>query len=82
LSVVAKITSKGQVTIPKEVRDALHLKSGDRIAFDLRPDGSAVVRPAKVDIRDCFGLLKAKRHVSLEEMNRVIALGWAGKLKK
>jgi AbrB family looped-hinge helix DNA binding protein len=42
--VVAKITSKGQTTIPQEVRAALHLSPGDLIAWDIGADGTATVR--------------------------------------
>jgi AbrB family looped-hinge helix DNA binding protein len=42
--VVAKITSKGQTTIPKEVRAALHISPGDLIAWDIGADGTATVR--------------------------------------
>src|SRR5436309_2197263 len=43
--VSAKLTSKGQVTIPKEVRTVLGIDTGDRVTFTLR-DGEAVLRPA------------------------------------
>lgn len=39
------ITTKGQVTIPKHIRDALGIRPGDRLEFDLLPDGGARVRP-------------------------------------
>ena len=42
----AKLTEKYQATIPTEVRKALHLKKGDRIAFDIRKDGLIVLRKA------------------------------------
>ncbi len=41
---VAKITAKGQTTIPQEVRAALHVAPGDLIAWEVGPDGSATVR--------------------------------------
>lgn len=41
---VAKITTKGQTTIPQEVRAALHVAPGDLIAWEVEPDGSATVR--------------------------------------
>ena len=44
MTAVAKITIKGQTTIPKEVRDALHVSPGDLIAWEVAPDGSATVR--------------------------------------
>jgi antitoxin PrlF len=41
----SSITSKGQTTIPKEIRDHLHLKPGDRIEFVTDEDGRVVVLP-------------------------------------
>ena len=42
----SNMTSKCQVTIPKEIRDALGLKAGDRIGFELTPEGEARIVPA------------------------------------
>lgn len=39
------LTVKGQVTLPKRVREHLHLKPGDQVDFEIRPDGEVVVRP-------------------------------------
>ena len=44
MTVVAKITAKGQTTIPQDVRSALHITPGDLIAWEVRPDGTATVR--------------------------------------
>lgn len=41
---IAKITAKGQTTIPQEVRTALHVAPGDLIAWEVRADGTAIVR--------------------------------------
>ena len=41
---VAKITAKGQTTIPQDVRAALHVSPGDLIAWEVGPDGTATVR--------------------------------------
>jgi AbrB family looped-hinge helix DNA binding protein len=41
---VAKITSKGQITIPQDVRAALHVTTGDLIAWEVGADGTATVR--------------------------------------
>ena len=43
----ATVTSKGQVTIPKRVRDRLEIESGTRLAFVLEDDGSVRVYPKK-----------------------------------
>lgn len=44
MSVIAKITSKGQTTIPQEVRNALKVQAGDSLVWEITPDGSARVR--------------------------------------
>ena len=41
---VARITAKGQTTIPQDVRAALHISPGDLIAWEVAPDGTATVR--------------------------------------
>lgn len=69
----AKLTSKGQATIPKEVRDHLDLQPGDRIEFAIEPDGRVVVLPATLDVADLRGILPApERPISLDEMEAVI----------
>lgn len=40
------MTIKGQVTIPKPIRDALHLRAGSKVAFELNAAGEVVLRPA------------------------------------
>jgi AbrB family looped-hinge helix DNA binding protein len=70
---VSTITSKGQTTIPGEIRRHLKLKPGDRIEFVVEPDGKVVLMPATVDVRELKGLLApAPRRVSLEAMEAAI----------
>jgi AbrB family looped-hinge helix DNA binding protein len=66
---VATLTSKGQVTIPVEVREKLNLRSGDRIDFRFEPDGSVRLVPLARKVRDVFGMLaeKATRPYSSKE---------------
>ena len=68
------ITSKGQTTIPKAVREHLGLKPGNRIDYLIEEDGRVVIRPSTYDIRDLEGLLSRAggTHLSVEEMNRVV----------
>ena len=75
----ATVTSKGQITIPVEVRKALGLRTGDLIEFSI-PDGKWVTMYAKNgSVRDLKGMLgKFNRVVSIEEMNEAIAQGAAG----
>ncbi len=77
------VTAKGQVTLRKDVLAHLGLRPGDKLVIDKLPDGritAAAERP-KGKISDVFGMLKreGQRTVSIEEMNEVIADGWAGK---
>jgi AbrB family looped-hinge helix DNA binding protein len=69
----ATITSKGQITVPKEIRDALGVHPGDRLAFRAREDGTVVVEAETVDLMTLRGTLKPKRKgVTLEAMNEAI----------
>lgn len=68
------LTSKGQVTIPKEIRDQLGLKPGDKVEFTLHNDGILQVVPRRGSIRDLKGILpKPKVSLSLEELDDAIA---------
>ena len=74
------LTSKGQITIPKEVRDRLHLKTGSRLEFVLEPSGRVILQPLNSDFRLLRGMIRSKRKrgVSVEEMNEAIARGYSG----
>jgi AbrB family looped-hinge helix DNA binding protein len=71
---IATVTSKGQVTIPKSVRDLMHIDAGDQIDFVVTERGDVVVRSVSLDVRALRGLLKGRRRksVSVEEMNAAI----------
>ena len=76
----ATMTSKGQVTIPKEVRDALHLETGHRIAFQVREDGIVEMRPENVDLMSLRGIFKSSvKGVTLKDMSEAIRRGATGK---
>ena len=69
------ITSKGQATIPKAVREHLHLRPGDRVRFFIHPDGGVALLP-KLPPSALRGMLKPRRGpVSIEEMDEAIAGG-------
>jgi antitoxin PrlF len=68
------ITSKGQVTLPKAIRDALRIGVGDRVSFVVREDGVVELRPETVDLKDLYGILKySGKPVTVEEMDEGIA---------
>ena len=66
----ATVTSKGQVTIPADIRKALGLGVGERVVFTRLDDGTAVMRAKTRSIMDLRGLLKPKRRrkVAIDEM--------------
>jgi AbrB family looped-hinge helix DNA binding protein len=67
------LTSKGQITIPKSVRDELGLREGDRIAFRIMEDGTVVVEPETVEILELAGMLKPRRKgVTVADMDAAI----------
>jgi len=69
----AKLTSKGQITVPKDVRMKLNLKPGDRVRFVIEADGRVRLWPAKRDITSLRGVLpKPKRALTIEEMDDAI----------
>jgi antitoxin PrlF len=68
------LTVKGQATIPKAVREYLHLGPGDRIKFFLHPDGTVVILP-KLPASRLKGMVRTRRRVSLDEMDVAIAEG-------
>lgn len=75
------VTAKGQVTLRKDLLQHLGVHPGDKITVDKLPNGRIEVkaaRPARA-ISDVFNFLKRKKGASLsiEEINKVAARGWA-----
>lgn len=69
----ATVTSKGQVTVPKGVREALGVQAGDRLAFRVGADGTVTVEAETVDVRRLRGMIKPTvRGVSVEDMNDAV----------
>ncbi|WP_141289643.1 AbrB/MazE/SpoVT family DNA-binding domain-containing protein [Ideonella azotifigens] len=65
------LTSKGQVTVPREIRERLGLRSGDKMIFTLLSDGTVVMRPKNRSVADVAGLLQrpGQPTVAVEDMN-------------
>lgn len=73
------ITSKGQATIPKAIREHLGLRPGDRVKFFVHPDGSVVLLP-KLPAAALRGIVRSRRHpVTIEAMNEAIGAGAAAR---
>ncbi|MDP2240137.1 MAG: AbrB/MazE/SpoVT family DNA-binding domain-containing protein [Burkholderiales bacterium] len=74
------MTTKGQVTIPLEVRRRLGLDAGDRIEFVEIGNGLFAIKPAIDDVRSLKGLLrKPAKPVSVEDMNAAVRARGAGR---
>lgn len=72
---LATVTSKGQITIPKQVRDRLELNAGDQLDFTVLEDGTVRVRKRALGVDDLFGAFahRADRVVSVQEMDAAVA---------
>ena len=71
----ATLTSKGQITLPKKLRDQLKLKPGDQLRFDALPDGTLTARPATRSANDIIGILQrsGQQPVSVARIDQGIA---------
>lgn len=77
----ATVTSKGQITIPVDVREALRVEPGDRVEFVEVEPGRFEVVAATRSVKELKGLFgKPAKRVSIEDMNKAIAArGAAGR---
>jgi antitoxin PrlF len=75
------LTSKGQITIPKEIREHLKIHPGNRLEFRIASDGRVVMQSRSRDVRELKGIVRSSRRkpVSIEEMNKAIAHGFGGR---
>ena len=71
---VSLITSKGQTTIPRKIREHLHLQPGDKIDFIVEENGRVVLEPATLDVAALEGILHrpGMKAVSVEDMNKAL----------
>lgn len=76
------ITAKGQITLRKEILQALGVSPGDKVDVQVLPNGQVTLSRSRRSgsIDDFIGVLhdKATQPVSIDEMNEAIAAGWAG----
>ncbi|MBS9389028.1 MAG: AbrB/MazE/SpoVT family DNA-binding domain-containing protein [Dolichospermum sp.] len=71
----ATITTKGQVTIPKEIRDYLNLDTGSKVDFVIDENGIVKLIPLNIPIQKLSGILhrKGMKATTLEEMEEIIS---------
>lgn len=78
----SRVTSKGQTTIPKEIRKELGIEAGDRVVFILR-DGEVVLYPVKETLLDLRGSIKPrKRPEDLQAVRREVKQKLAKKVAR
>lgn len=81
---VLTVTTKGQVTLKKDVLRHLGIEPGQKVDIDLLPGGRVEVKAARAtgSISDVFGRLKRENApvLTVEAMNAITAKGWAGEL--
>jgi antitoxin PrlF len=72
MSTESTLTSKGQTTVPKAIRESLRLKSGDRITFTLMPDDTVLMRVKNKSVMRLAGSLRrrGRRALPVEELSR------------
>lgn len=68
MTITAKITSKGQITLPKEVRKALNVNAGNAVIFE-KDDDKVVIKAART-LREFKGFLKGKGKADFDEMRK------------
>ena len=71
---IATLTTKGQVTIPKDIRESLKLHTGDKIEIIVLESGEAIIRPVSKKVDDIFCKLHKphRKAVSVESMDTAI----------
>ena len=70
----SSVTTKGQVTIPAELREKLGIKPGDKVGFVAEGDRILIQRQ-ETAVESLFGIVKAKTGASLEQMDAAVAAG-------
>ena len=75
--VQARLTGKGQVTIPKNIRDYLHLDTGSKIDFVIDENGDVKVIPLNVPAESLSGILhrEGMKKASIKDMEQAISKG-------
>ena len=69
----ATLTVKGQITLPKTLRDSLRLKAGDKIVFEELENGSYLLKPRTLDVQTLKGCVRYKGAAkTLDDMENAI----------
>ena len=72
MTVLSKITAKGQTTLPAEIRAELGVGPGDRLEYVRQPDGRIIVQKARHGLESLRGIIKTDRSYSNEELVEMV----------
>jgi antitoxin PrlF len=78
---ITTVTKKGQVTIPRMVREKLQINSGDKVEFTFNEQGQVVLQPVKTDLNSLYGILAKERPELDIEEQRKAARDWISSKK-
>jgi len=80
----AKVTSKGQITIPKKIREKLNINPGDKVIFSENEKGELVIETKKKSILRLAGILHRpdQKKITIEEMNEAVKEAAVEKYKR
>lgn len=80
MDATAKLTSKGQITVPKAVRDALGISEGDQVHFRVQGERVVMARtPDFLSLAGTFTVPAAKRNVAWDDIVRTARAARTGK---
>ena len=69
----ATLTSKGQITLPKSIRNLFKLQPGHKLEFVITGAGEVCLKPRRLGLDDLYGMAATLKKASLEDMNQSIA---------
>lgn len=67
------IIDNGQITVPKEILQALNIRTGDTVDIESMPDGSIRIFPKRLNASEVAGMLKTSVHSTIEEMDEAVS---------
>jgi antitoxin PrlF len=71
---ISTLTSKGQITLPRQIRQQLKLQSGDKLNFQVETNGVVTLSPINKKVSDVFGILehRGEKPVAVGDMDRKV----------
>lgn len=64
---LAVVAYKGQLVLPLEIQEYLHVKRGDKLDFSIDEHGKVVLTPKNIDVSELYGMIKKKKKATLKK---------------